>query len=82
MGGILLFIGLAVLGFGVAPHFKGKRILAAPFKTTGELAKNPVSEDPQGAMSTEGKVVAPELRKCSKSALPESVSSETPLCSS
>jgi hypothetical protein len=59
MGGLLLIIGLAVLGFGLMQHFKGKRILAAPFKKTGELAKNPVSEDPKGAMSTEGKVVPP-----------------------
>jgi hypothetical protein len=60
MGGLLLIVGLAVLGFGLMQHFKGKRILAAPFKKTGELAKNPVSEDPKGAMSTEGKVVPPE----------------------
>jgi E3 Ubiquitin ligase len=59
MGGLLLIVGLAVLGFGLMQHFKGKRILAAPFKKTGELAKNPVSEDPKGAMSTEGKVIAP-----------------------
>jgi hypothetical protein len=59
MGGLLLFVGLAVLGFGLFNHLKGKRILAAPFKKTGELAKNPVSEDPKGAMSTEGKVIAP-----------------------
>jgi hypothetical protein len=69
MGILLLVVGLAVLGFGVAQHFKGKRILAAPFKKTGELAKNPVSEDPKGAMSLEGKVVPPAqalLSPCSK----------------
>jgi hypothetical protein len=59
MGVLLLVIGLAVLGFGLFQHLKGRRILAAPFKTTGELAKNPVSPDPKGAMSTEGKVVPP-----------------------
>jgi hypothetical protein len=59
MGGLLLVIGLAVLGFGLMQHVKGKRILAAPFKKTGDLVKNPVSEDPKGAMSTEGKVVPP-----------------------
>lgn len=40
-------------------HLKGKRILAAPFKTTGELQKNPVSPDAKGLISTEGDVVAP-----------------------
>ena len=59
MGIILLVIGLAVLGFGVYNMMAAKRVLAAPFKKTGELAKNPVSEDPKGAMSTEGKVIPP-----------------------
>ncbi|MBK7859465.1 MAG: hypothetical protein IPJ65_12740 [Archangiaceae bacterium] len=69
MGIILLVIGLAVLGFGFWNHLQGKRILSAPFKTTGDLAKNPVSEDPKGAMSTEGAVQAPSkqlLSPCSK----------------
>ena len=59
MGILLLVIGLAVLGFGLFNMMAAKRVLAAPFKKTGELAKNPVSEDPKGAMSTEGKVIAP-----------------------
>jgi len=59
MGGLLLVIGLGVLAFGLMHHFKGKRILAAPFKKTGDIAKNPTSEDPKGAMSTEGKVLPP-----------------------
>ena len=59
MGILLLVIGLAVLGFGLYNMMAAKRVLAAPFKKTGELAKNPVSEDPKGAMSTEGKVIAP-----------------------
>jgi len=60
MGILLLVIGLAVLGFGLYNMMAAKRVLAAPFKKTGELAKNPVSEDPKGAMSTEGKVVPPK----------------------
>lgn len=59
MGVLLLIVGLAVLGFGAYNMMAAKRVLAAPFKKTGELAKNPVSEDPKGAMSTEGKVVPP-----------------------
>jgi E3 Ubiquitin ligase len=59
MGILLLIVGLAVLGFGLFNMMAAKRVLAAPFKKTGDLAKNPVSEDPKGAMSTEGKVIAP-----------------------
>ncbi|MCU0694981.1 MAG: E3 ubiquitin ligase family protein [Myxococcaceae bacterium] len=69
MGVLLLLVGVAVLGFGLFQHLKGKRILSAPFKTTGELAKNPVSPDAKGAMSTEGKVVPPAeplLSPCTK----------------
>ena len=69
MGALLLIVGLAVLAFGLWNHLKGKRILAAPFQKTGEIAKNPVSPDPKGAMSTEGKVVPPEtqlLSPCTK----------------
>jgi len=69
MGVLLLLIGLAVLGFGLWNHMKGKRILAAPFKKTGDLARNPVSEDPKGAISTEGQVQAPAqalLSPCTK----------------
>ncbi|MBM4779009.1 MAG: hypothetical protein GQE15_14990 [Archangiaceae bacterium] len=69
MGVLLLLVGVAVLAFGLFQHLKGKRILAAPFKKTGELAKNPTSTDPKGAMSTEGKVIAPAqqlLSPCTK----------------
>ena len=59
MGILFLLIGLGALGFGVFAHFKGKRILAAPFRGTGELAQNPTSSDPKGLISTEGNVVAP-----------------------
>lgn len=69
MGVLLLLVGVGVLGFGLMQHLKGKRILAAPFKGTGELAKNPSTSDPKGAISTEGNVVAPKepvLSPCSK----------------
>ena len=71
MGVILLLVGLAVLGFGLAQHFKGKRILAAPFKKTGDIARDPTSSDPKGLMSTEGSVQAPAqtlLSPCTKTA--------------
>ncbi len=60
MGVFLIFVGLAALAFGFVQHLKGKRILAAPFKKTGEIAKNPTSSDPKGLMSTEGNVVPPQ----------------------
>ncbi|MBX7101211.1 MAG: hypothetical protein K1X89_26075 [Myxococcaceae bacterium] len=59
MGVLVLIVGLGVLGFGFWNHLKGKRILAAPFKTTGELKKDPTSSDPKGAMSTEGAIKPP-----------------------
>mgnify|MGYP000907693117 CR=1 FL=1 len=59
IGILLLVVGLGVLGFGLMNHLKGKRILAAPFKKTGELLKDPTSPDAKGAISTEGKMVAP-----------------------
>ncbi len=69
MGVLLLLVGVAVLGFGLFQHTKGKRILSAPFKKTGELKSNPTTSDPKGAISTEGKVVAPAqqlLSPCTK----------------
>ncbi|MHB8875599.1 MAG: GIDE domain-containing protein [Myxococcaceae bacterium] len=68
MGILLMIIALAVLGFGLSQHLKGKRILAAPFRKTGEIAKDPTSSDPKGAMSTEGAVLAPQPLQspCSK----------------
>jgi hypothetical protein len=59
MGVLLLLVGLGVVGFGFFQHLKGKRILSAPFKTTGELKANPTTSDPKGAISTEGAVVPP-----------------------
>ena len=55
-----MIAGLAALGFGFLQHLKGKRILAAPFKKTGEIANNPISSDPKGMMSTQGDVVPPQ----------------------
>jgi hypothetical protein len=68
MGLLVLLVGLAGLGVGLFQHFKAKRILAAPFKKTGELAQNPTSPDPKGLISTEGNVVAgtPLLSPCSQ----------------
>ncbi len=69
MGVLLLLVGVGVLIFGLMNHLKGQRILAAPFKGTGALAKDPTTSDPKGAISTEGKVVPPAeacLSPCTK----------------
>jgi hypothetical protein len=69
MGVLLLVIGLGALIFGFTQHLKGKRILAAPFKKTGDIARDPTTSDPKGAISTEGAVIPPQtpmLSACSK----------------
>ncbi|MBI3185147.1 MAG: hypothetical protein HYZ28_23675 [Myxococcales bacterium] len=70
MFGFLALVVAVSLGvFGLLQHLKGKRILAAPFRKTGELAKNGASAaDPKGMVSTEGEVVAPKplLSPCSQ----------------
>jgi hypothetical protein len=70
MFGVILFLVAAVFGIvGLMQHMKGKRILAAPFKKTGELAKNPQTSDPKGAISTEGAIIPPAqqlLSPCTK----------------
>ena len=62
MSVLLMIVALAALGFGLLQHLKGKRILAAPFKKTGEIAEDPISSDPRGMMSTHGAVVPPKVQ--------------------
>jgi hypothetical protein len=53
-----LLIGIAVIALivGLLQQLKMKKILAAPFKKTGEIAQNPAVADAQGRVSTEGAV--------------------------
>jgi hypothetical protein len=60
MGFVAIIVALGSLGFALWQHLKGQRVLAAPFRRTGELASDPTSSDPKGAMSTEGQVVPPQ----------------------
>src|SRR4029079_13129367 len=48
-------------------HLKGKKILAAPFKKTGEIAQNPGVADAKGIVSCEGAISAqqPAMAPCS-----------------
>jgi hypothetical protein len=62
-----VFFGLVGLVFGLLQHLKGKKILAAPFKKTGEIAQNPGVADAKGIVSCEGAVSAqqPAMAPCS-----------------
>ena len=67
LGFFLVFIALIALVFGLLQHLKGKKILAAPFKKTGEIAQNPGVADAQGTVSCEGAISAqqPAIAPCS-----------------
>ena len=59
--------GILVLLFTVVPGLiallqfrKMKKILAAPFRKTAEVAANPASADAKGLVSCEGAIVAPQ----------------------
>jgi hypothetical protein len=56
LGFFLIFVALIAGVVGLMQHLKMKKILAAPFKKTGEVAANPSVADPQGRISTEGAV--------------------------
>jgi len=67
LGFFLVVVALGGLVFGLLQHLKGKKILAAPFKKTGEIAQNPGVADAKGIVSCEGNVVAqqPAIAPCS-----------------
>jgi hypothetical protein len=67
LGFVLVFLALIALVFGLLQHLKGKKILAAPFKKTGEIAQNPGVADAKGIVSCEGGVSAqqPAFAPCS-----------------
>ncbi|GAC1354652.1 MAG: hypothetical protein NVSMB47_08030 [Polyangiales bacterium] len=58
-----LMVGIAVILAiaGVLQMNKGKKILAAPFKKTGEVASNPSVADAKGNISTEGAIVTRDV---------------------
>lgn len=67
VGFVLVFLGFVGLLIGLLQHLKGKKILAAPFRRTGEIAQNPGVADAKGTISCEGNVVAqqPAIAPCS-----------------
>lgn len=70
LGFFLVFLAFAGLLFGLLQHLKGKKILAAPFRKTGEIAQNPGVADAKGIVSCEGAVSAqqPAIAPCSGTA--------------
>jgi E3 Ubiquitin ligase len=67
LGFILVFVALVALVIGLLQHLKGKKILAAPFRKTGEIAANPAVADAKGIVSCEGAIEAqqPAIAPCS-----------------
>jgi hypothetical protein len=66
-GFFLIFVALVALIIGILQQMKAKKILAAPFKKTGEIAQNPAVADAKGTISTEGAMVVqqPLMAPCS-----------------
>lgn len=66
-GFFLLALAIGGLVFGLLQRSKMKKILAAPFKKTGEIASNPQVADAKGTVSCEGaiQVQQPLVAPCS-----------------
>ncbi len=56
LGVIVLLVGVVGLVIGLVFFLKMKRMAAAPFHKTGEIARNPGVADAKGMVSTEGQV--------------------------
>lgn len=67
LGFFLLALAIGGLIFGLLQRVKMKKILAAPFRKTGEIASNPQAGDAKGTVSTEGaiQVQQPLVAPCS-----------------
>jgi hypothetical protein len=56
LGWFMVAVAVILAIAGLLQQSKAKKILAAPFKKTGEVASNPQVADPKGMISTEGAV--------------------------
>jgi hypothetical protein len=67
VGILLVVVALVALVVGILQHLKAKKILAAPFRKTGEVAQNPQVADAKGTISCEGAmtVAQPLVAPCS-----------------
>lgn len=68
LGFVLVALALVGAVFGLIQHSRAKKILAAPFRRTGEIAQNPGVADPKAGVSCEGQIVVhqPMLAPCSQ----------------
>jgi hypothetical protein len=69
LGFVMIGIGVIVVIAGLLQRSKMKKILAAPFKKTGEIASNPQAGDAKGTVSCEGAIATqqPIVAPCSNS---------------
>lgn len=67
IGYLLLLAALVASAFGLLERWRNKRVLATPFRRTGEIAANPRVADAKGNVSCEGPVrlSAPAFAPCS-----------------
>jgi hypothetical protein len=67
LGFSLVALAVVALVIALVQRSKGRRILAAPFKRTGETARNPSVADAKGIVSCEGAIVTnqPAFAPCS-----------------
>jgi hypothetical protein len=67
VGFFLIVVAAAAILAGILNQMKAKKILAAPFRQTGEIARNPQVADARGTVSCEGAVAAaqPLVAPCS-----------------
>jgi hypothetical protein len=67
VGFFLVAVAIIAIVIGILQQMKAKKILAAPFKKTGEIAQNPQVADAKGTVSTEGAMVVqqPLMAPCS-----------------
>jgi E3 Ubiquitin ligase len=66
-GFALLVFGIVALALGTRAFFAMKELAIAPFRRTGEIAKDPALADHRGMVSAEGRIVAdsPARAPCS-----------------
>src|SRR3954470_20249686 len=69
MGFVMIGFGVIIVIAGLLQRAKMNKILAAPFKKTGEIASNPSVADAKGVVSCEGaiKTQQPIVAPCSNS---------------
>lgn len=67
IGIVLIVLGVVGAVIGLLQRMKMKKILAAPFRKTGEIAQNPQAGDAKGTVSTEGAILVqqPLVAPCS-----------------